>query len=77
MKVQACGMVAPIMVYDESRTCQFDIGQSQRGFSEILSAVQKEKTWQGRKTFMKASFNERGDCIMYPTTAGDKSKYKW
>lgn len=77
VKIQAIGETAPIMVYDESRTCEFHIHPGKRGFREILTETQKEKTWNGCKTFMKASFDEAGICTIYPTTAGVKSKYSW
>ena len=52
-----------------------DCGQP--GFKEIQAEMKKEMTWDGRKTFMKASFDESGKCIIYPATAGVKSKYSW
>jgi len=77
VKVQGGGVVMPILVYDESRTCEFNIDPETSGFSEIRNEMQKEMAWQGRKTFMKASFDETGACIIYPSTAGVKSKYSW
>lgn len=77
VKVQGGTEFMPIMVYDESRTCQFDIEPGKPGFHEVLREIRKEKTWQGRKTFMKASFDSSGTFIAYPLTAGVKSKYSW
>lgn len=76
IKVQGGGDKSPIMVYDKSRTCQFYVNPEQPGFREILVEMRKEAAWQGRKTFMKACF-EDGDCIVYPATAGVKAKYSW
>ncbi|EJK64939.1 hypothetical protein THAOC_14272 [Thalassiosira oceanica] len=77
VKVQAAGETAPMMVYDETRQCQFDINWGQKGFGEILAAVRSEPAWQGRKTFMKASFGKDGVCTMFPDRAGVKSHYTW
>jgi hypothetical protein len=76
VKVQGGGMM-PIMVYDETRTCNFCIAPGEPGFKEVLHEISQESAWNGRKTFMKASFDESGDCTVYPSTAGVKSKYKW
>ena len=77
VKIQAGGAMTPILIYDETRTCEFDIRPHQTGFQIILEETQKELTWNGRKTFMKASFDENGDCTIYPATAGVKKKYSW
>ena len=76
VKVQGGGRM-PIMVYDESRTCNFVIDYGAPGFKEVLCEMEKESAWNGRKTFMKASFDASGDCTIYPSTAGVKSKYVW
>ena len=76
VKVQGGGRM-PIMVYDESRTCNFAIDYGAPGFQEVLCEMEKESAWNGRKTFMKASFDASGDCTIYPSTAGVKSKYMW
>jgi hypothetical protein len=77
VKVQAMGERTPILVYDETRTCEFSIEPQQPGFHKILTETRKEKAWEGRKTFMKASFDESGCCTVYPATAGVKAKYSW
>mmetsp|Transcript_26875 Transcript_26875/g.65313 ORF Transcript_26875/g.65313 Transcript_26875/m.65313 type:complete len:597 (+) Transcript_26875:189-1979(+) len=77
VKVQAINESAPMMIYDESRECQFGYMSTGPGFREVLEAVQREPTWDGRKTFMKASFNKAGECTLYPATAGVKNKYSW
>ncbi len=77
VKVQGNGEMRPILVYDETRTCEFDIQPGQTCFHTILDEIRKEPAWNGRKTFMKASFDDSGICKMYPTTAGVKEKYSW
>ena len=76
-QVQAINDSTPMMIYDETRQCQFSYMSTGPGFHEVLDAVQKEPTWGGRKTFMKASFDKAGVCTMYPGTAGVKNKYSW
>ena len=68
---------SPIWVYDESRTCDFHIHHGQPGFSEVLAEARKERAWEGRKTYMKASFDRGGTCTIYPGKAGTKSHYTW
>ncbi|CAJ1953013.1 unnamed protein product [Cylindrotheca closterium] len=77
VKVQCNSKLPPMMIYDESRQCQFGYKPTGPGFSEVFETVQNEPAWEGRKTFMKASFNNAGECIMYPATAGVKNKYSW
>lgn len=77
VKIQAMGEMAPIMVYDKSRSCEFCINPGRNGFHEIVNETQKEMTWGGKKTFMKASFDEAGNCTIYPKTAGVRKQYTW
>lgn len=77
IKIQCSGASAPLLIYDETRTCQFSINPGQTGFNEIWTETRKEMAWNGRKTFMKASFDESGTCTIYPATAGVKAKYTW
>jgi hypothetical protein len=77
IKVQGNGDQFPIMVYDQTRFCSFDLCPGQPGFKEVLAEIRNEPAWQGRKTFMKASFDENGACTVYPSTAGVKSQYNW
>ena len=77
VKVQATVDSRPVLVYDQTRECMFEINPGKRGFLEILAAVRKEKAWQGQKTFMKALFDQNATCTIYPGTAGVKSHYTW
>jgi len=77
IKVQAIDDLSPIMVYDETRYCSFIISPGQIGFKEVLTEIRNEKAWLGCKTFMKASFDNNGDCTVYPNTAGVKARYNW
>ena len=77
VKVQGNTMMSPLLIYDKTRTCEFSLYPDEPGFSRILEEVHKEKAWQGRKTFMKASFDDNGCCTIYPHTAGVKDKYSW
>eukprot|EP00980_Cylindrotheca_fusiformis_P018393 scaffold6052_cov118-Cylindrotheca_fusiformis.AAC.6 len=77
VKVQGASDFVPLLIYDETRTCEFSVTPEARGFQEILKAVRAEPAWQGKKTFMKASFDSKGRCTIYPATAGVKNKYSW
>jgi hypothetical protein len=76
VKVQNC--VTSIMIYDKTRSCQFALNPGDPGFQEVMTETKKEKTWDGKKTFMKASFDEKsGNCTIFPYTAQIKTKYNW
>mmetsp|Transcript_13369 Transcript_13369/g.20635 ORF Transcript_13369/g.20635 Transcript_13369/m.20635 type:complete len:560 (+) Transcript_13369:125-1804(+) len=77
IKCQGNEASCPLLIYDQTRTCQFYLRPEQKGFKEILQAIRNEPAWQGRKTFMKASFDKSGVCTVYPEKAGVKSHYKW
>lgn len=70
IKCQGNSDSCPILIYDQTRTCQFYIRPEQKGFKEILQTIRNEPAWQGRKTFMKASFDKSGICTVYPEKAG-------
>jgi ankyrin repeat protein len=77
VKVQINTSKSSVLIYDETRGCQFTVRQKQHGFQEVVTETQKEKAWDGRKTFMRASFDEAGICTIFPHTAQIKAKYKW
>jgi len=77
IKCQGNGDSSPLLIYDQTRTCQFYLRKEQKGFKEISLAIRNEPAWQGRKTFMKASFDKSGVCTVYPEKAGVKSHYTW
>jgi hypothetical protein len=77
IKCQGNSDICPILIYDQTRTCQFYLRPEQKGFKEILKEIRNEPAWQGRKTFMKASFDKNGVCTVYPKKAGVKSHYTW
>jgi len=72
IKVQSCADVTPIMIYDKSRQCFFELSPDQPGFNEVLQATRSQVAYGGRKCFMKASFDEKGRCTVYPGTANVK-----
>jgi hypothetical protein len=69
VKVQGGGPTLPLMIYDQTRQCSFSYPPECRGFGELRAKVNAEPAFQGRKTYMKASFDSKGNCTMYPTTA--------
>jgi hypothetical protein len=74
VKVQGGGPVLPLMIYDKTRQCSFHYPPKMPGFDELRKVVNAEPAFQGRKTYMKASFDSNGDCTLYPRTATIK---KW
>jgi hypothetical protein len=66
VKVQGSSIHTPLMVYDQSRECNFEVFPGEKGFTEMLQAVNDEPTWGGRKTFIMTSFDEKGLCTVYP-----------
>lgn len=77
IKTQGNEDTSPILIYDQSRTCNFFLKPHQKGFKEVLKEIRNEPAWQGRKTFMKASFDKNGVCTVYPEKAGVKKHYTW
>ena len=77
IKCQGNSDMTPILIYDETRSCNFHLWPSQKGFKEILETIRNEPAWLGRKTFMKASFDQSGICTVYTERAGVKSHYSW
>eukprot|EP00539_Tryblionella_compressa_P009458 CAMPEP_0178783456 /NCGR_PEP_ID=MMETSP0745-20121128/3697_1 /TAXON_ID=913974 /ORGANISM="Nitzschia punctata, Strain CCMP561" /LENGTH=198 /DNA_ID=CAMNT_0020440973 /DNA_START=9 /DNA_END=605 /DNA_ORIENTATION=- len=74
IKVQGGGPQMPLMIYDKSRECSFSVSPNSPGFEELRKAVNAEPTWQGRKTFVMASFDSKGVCTVYPSITSMK---KW
>jgi hypothetical protein len=74
IKCQGGGPTMPIMIYDETRHSTFDYSPGLAGFEEIRAKIVAEPAFQGRKTYMKASFDSAGVCTVYPTTTTLK---KW
>jgi hypothetical protein len=74
VKVQGGGPQMPLMIYDETRQCMFSYPPELPGFAQMREKVLAEPAFQGRKTYMKASFDGNGVCTVYPTTATLK---KW
>ena len=72
IKVQGGGPMMPLMIYDKTRECSFDVPPGSPGFEELRKAVNAEPTWSGRKTFVMASFDAKGQCSVYPTMTSMK-----
>lgn len=58
-----------LLIYDKTRRCMFEYAPGMPGFEEMRQKVAVEPAFQGRKTYMKASFDSSGVCTVYPTTA--------
>ena len=69
VKVQGGSPIMPLMIYDETRQCFFQYPPGLKGYDELRQKVNAEPAFDGRKTYMKASFNKDGECTVYPSTA--------
>lgn len=74
IKCQGGSPSMPIMIYDKTRQCEFYYSPGMAGYDEIRSKINAEPAFQGRKTYMKASFDREGLCTVYPNTTTLK---KW
>lgn len=77
VKTQASRDDSTLLVYDQTRACQFQICPGNSGYKKILKAVRDEPAYQGGKTYMKAAFDENNICTIFPSTAGVKAHYNW
>lgn len=77
VKTQASGDDSPLLLYDQTRACQFEIYPTNSGYEKILDAVRNEPAYQGRKTSMKAAFDDNNLCTMFPSIEGVKAHYNW
>jgi len=69
IKVQSNSESGPHLIYDKTRTCTFQIWPQTHGHRELFEKVSAEKASMGKKTHVKASFDVRGNCKVYPNTA--------
>jgi hypothetical protein len=73
VKVQGGSEIMPLSIYDKSRECDFAYTPDLPGFREIRVKVQADPACNGRKTYMKASFDAAGNCKLYPAQTTTKS----
>jgi hypothetical protein len=65
VKVQLTGDDDTILICDKTKECQFTVSPDLRGFDKILAKVRAEKVTVGSKTYMTASYDEKGNCALY------------
>jgi len=67
IKVQ-CGMTKDVelFIYDKTRECDFLFPPGNPGFDELFAAARADKASQGRKTYVKASFDAEGNMTVWP-----------
>jgi len=75
IKVQAGGPTTPLLIYDKTRECEITLPSQQRGFQELYNKVRSETATQGRKTYIKASFDDAGKMTVYPNESTIKSTW--
>mmetsp|Transcript_6693 Transcript_6693/g.9713 ORF Transcript_6693/g.9713 Transcript_6693/m.9713 type:complete len:543 (+) Transcript_6693:55-1683(+) len=69
IKIQANDSALPMMVYDQTRQCFFNIFPSQHGFDRIFKKVKEERSTLGTKSYFKAFFDKSGNCNIFPNSA--------
>lgn len=65
VKVQGGGPIMPLLIYDKTRECSFSVNMDDPAFEKVRQKVANDPTFDGRKTYMMASFDEKGDCKIY------------
>jgi hypothetical protein len=63
-----------LLIYDESRECSFSMLPHQTGYVELHDVVRSETATNGMKAYMKAMFDETGNCLAFP---GDTRMHTW
>jgi len=66
VKIQVGHPQCPLLRYDKSRQCEFNIMPSHRGYEEITQIILAEEATRGTKTYMAASFDSAGNLRVYP-----------
>lgn len=74
MKVQSNGIQSALLLYDETRHCNFYLDPGRAGHKELVEKVANEPAFEGRKSFFKAKFNTDGKCVVFPHTS---AMLKW
>lgn len=73
VKVQGNTEFMPLLIYDQTRECEFSYAKGQRGFDKMLAAVKADPAAGGRKTYMKACFDADGNCKVFPKQTDTKT----
>jgi hypothetical protein len=76
VKVQ-CGQTptVPMMIYDQTRECNFAYGQEKAGFHQLFAKTRAQSASDGRKSYYKASFGEDGKMTVFPGTSTLKTDW--
>jgi hypothetical protein len=61
IKIQCNEPEEPLMIYDETRECQFMLPSTARAHASLFKIGKAEKATNGRKTYMKASVDKDGN----------------
>jgi hypothetical protein len=65
VKVQNRGIEKPLMIYDQTRICNFVLPPGEDGHRELVEKVSLQQTFIGRESFFRARFDEQGRCVVY------------
>lgn len=74
IKVQSNGMESDLLIYDESRYCNFKLAPGSLGHKELVEKIATEKAFMGKKSYFRAKFNTEGKCVVFPHTS---TMLKW
>lgn len=66
VKVQVGLPSHPLLLYDKTRQCEFNIMPNHRGYEEITQIILAEEATRGTKTYMAASFDSAGNLRVFP-----------
>jgi len=69
IKVQSNGIQAPLLIYDESRSCCFQMSPGGEAHAKLVEVASQQESVMGRKVHVQARFDSNGDCFVYPHTA--------
>lgn len=65
VKVQRVSGRDTLLVHDQTRECEFCLGPDQKFYKTLLEKVKAEQWTAGTKAYMLASFDKKGNCILY------------
>ncbi len=74
VKVKGVGPQMPLLIYDKTREFEMSLEPGKPGCNEMREKVNAEPAFQGRKTYVMASFDAEGHCTVH---TGMTALKKW
>jgi hypothetical protein len=69
IKAQSAGIMGPVLIYDETRSCFFQAKPGGEAHAKLVEECTKQTAVMGRKVHVEARFDANGNCYVYPHTA--------